>query len=221
MNTDIILAHPELLAKGEITVFCLIMDRSGSMRQHGDAPRKAINEHIKSLQTHPNASSAFGFVVTFADNSRYDIEPQPLVGMPELEAYDADGGTMLFSTVIKALDELLKLKAKGESLGLKVNLDLTVFTDGEDTERPSRSEELIRLAASALEAHAHLMLCAIGRDKESMARKMGFPPQDAVQIAGTAQAIRQTMMGVTRRTHVTMMGCTPVPSSTPDPSSLN
>lgn len=217
---QIILAHPEFLSKGEVTIFGLIMDRSGSMRQRDDVPRTAINEHIKTLKTHPNADSALGFVMTFADDARFDIPPQPLKGMPFMPEYESDGNTFLYGTTLQALKEMLSLKAKWETRGVKVNLILAVFTDGEDSFNSTECiDELVKTTAQALEAQAQLVLVGIGHPAKEIARVMGFPPQDAVQIAGTPQAVRQSMTGFTQQTYRTMTGIRSVPSTPVPPSS--
>lgn len=216
---EMILAHPDILAKREITIFGVIMDRSGSMLRYGDVPRTAINKHIQVLQAHPNADSAFGFVMTFSDTARFDIEPQPLNSMPTLGEYKSEGNTMLYATVFVALKALLERKTIFEAKGLKVNLDLAVFTDGDDNLSQDMREQLVSLAGEALEAGAHLNLVAIGMDKLRMASEMGFPPQDAVQLARNASAIGQTMIGVTRRTYTTMTGFGRSAPSTPVPPS--
>ncbi|MFA5186054.1 MAG: hypothetical protein WC551_06200 [Patescibacteria group bacterium] len=215
----ILRAHPEMLARGEITIFGLLMDRSGSMQRYGDTPRAVINGHIGKLQLDANADGALGFVVTFADDSRWDIPPQPLAAMPLMSSYQAEGNTKLYETVLKALRELMALKGKFLAQGVKVNLILTVFTDGEDSYNiRSIIDELVQTSGLALEAQAKLELIGIGHPAKAIARAMGFPPQDAVQIEGSEEAMHRTMAGVTQRTHITMMGCS-VPSTPAPPSS--
>ncbi|MBI5654902.1 VWA domain-containing protein [Candidatus Uhrbacteria bacterium] len=216
---QIILASIEALAKGEITIFAIIMDRSGSMNQHGDVPREAINKHITTLKAHPNAGNAVGFVITFADTSTFDIPPQLLKDMPLLPEYDSNGNTLLYGTVLQALKAMLDLKSRSEAKGFKVNLDLTVFTDGGDNLSPDKQEELIQTSAKALEAGAHLCLVAIGLDKDKVSRDMGFPPKDAEEIARDRNAIGTSMIGVTQRTYRTMTGVGRSVPSTPVPPS--
>jgi len=218
---QIILAHPEILAKGEITICGLIMDRSGSMQRFGDTPRTAINEHISKLKAHPNADNALGFVMTFADDSRFDLEPQPLKDMPLLPEYRSDGNTWLYGTVLEALQAMLKLKAQAGERGVKANMIMAVFTDGEDNESSGSRAKLVKVSGQALEQGLELILVGIGMPAKEIAQDMGFPPQCAMQIAGTMHAVRQTMTHITSRTCDTMTGSCGFPSrpSTPTPSS--
>lgn len=213
----ILKSHPGLLAKAEIAIFGLIMDRSGSMERYDDVPRTAINEHITKLKAHPQADSAIGFVLTFADSSKFEIEPQWLKGMPSMPEYLPEGNTRLYATVLEAIRSMLSLKAEAEKSGVRANMILTVFTDGDDNRSTECREELVRLSGEALEAGIELILVGIGYPAKHIAQKMGFPPQSAIQIAGSKEAVRNTMVGVTHRTHITMMGCsappTPIPPS--------
>lgn len=223
--SDIIRLDPAVLGRGEISVCGLIMDRSGSMRRFGREPLAAINEHLRNLKREPQAAQTIGFVMTFADDHRFDLEPQPLADMPELEDYGPQGNTKLYGTVLEALKAMLKLKAQGEAQGTAVRMILAVFTDGEDNKSQNDQRELVKLSGQALEAGAELILVGLGQPAEIIAQGMGFPPDSAVQAAATPEAVRRTMLGVTQRTRMTITGLgVPVrtktpPSPSPPPSS--
>ncbi len=211
------------LASSFTTIFGLVMDRSGSMQRFGDAPEKAINDHIVSLQADPNAGNAIGFVIAFADDVELPIPPQPLAGMPRLTGYSPTGSaTRLYGTVLTALKEMLELQSKAQSKGADTGLILTVFTDGQDNASTEEERvELCELSGQALEKGLDLLVVGIGTPGEDIALKMGFPPKCAVTIEAQAAAIRETMVGVTRRTCMTMTGMgRSVPATpTPPPSS--
>lgn len=209
------------LAASFTTIFCLVMDRSGSMMRFGDTPKKAINEHVATLQQNPNAGQAMGFVVEFAEDIRTSIPPQPLPEMPPLKSYQADGtATRLFGTVLAALKQLLELQAKTEALGGQVNLILTVFTDGQDNaSSPEEQQGLKELCGLALEKGLDLQVIGIGTSGQRIAHAMGFPPKVAVTIAPEPEAIRHTMAGVTQRAYTTITGFGTAAPSTPLPPS--
>lgn len=209
------------LASCFTTIFGLVMDRSGSMRRFGDTPEKAINEHISTLQAIPEAGTALGFVVEFADDIRLSIPPQPLPDMPKLTGYAAEGSaTRLYGTVLAALKQLLELQAKTEAVGGQANLILTVFTDGQDNaSSPEEQTELKELCGLALEKGLDLQVIGIGTSGQRIAHAMGFPPKVAVTIAPEPEAIRHTMAGVTQRTYATITGFGTAAPSTPLPPS--
>lgn len=203
------------------TIFGLVMDRSGSMARFGDTPQTAINEHIGSLKTNPNAGNAVGFVIAFAEDVQLPIPPQPLASMPRLDDYAPTGcATLLYRTVLAALKELLEMQAKAQAGGGKANIILTVFTDGQDNDPDESARiELYDLSGQALEKGLDLQVIGIGTSGESIAQAMGFPPKCAATIAPEKAAIRHTMMGVTQRTHMTMTGLGQSVPSTPTPPS--
>jgi hypothetical protein len=220
--SDIAKLESAHLAASFTTVFCLVMDRSGSMRRFGDTPEKAINDHISTLQKSPGAASAMGFVVEFAEDIQTPIPPQPLPQMPALEGYSPTGrATRLYGTALAALKQLLELEAKTQALGGKVNLILTIFTDGQDNaSSDEEQQELKELCGLALEKGLDLQVIGIGTSGQAVARAMGFPPKCAVTIAPEATAIRHTMVGVTQRAYTTITGFgAPVPSTPVPPSS--
>jgi len=135
--------------------------------------------------------------------------------MPELTDYVPNGNTKLYGTVLETFKAMLKLKAEGELHGAVVCMILAVFTEGEDNVSQADRTEPVHASKEALEAGVEFILVSLGQPAEQIARCMSFPPDGAIQVAATPEAMRQTMSGVTHRTHLTMTDYGAPVTSTP------
>lgn len=213
MNQTLAQVPPGFLSRSRIVICGILIDRSGSMRKFEDAVLQFINAHLTSLKSNERAHETLYVVATFADGVRFDVPPQPLATAPAIDSYRTDGCTLLYGSIQAVLEWMLDLKQQALQQGSEVTLRLDVLTDGID-EPPEhlRGQDfrtpLQALTSHALEAGAELWLYGIGFPCQRIASDIGFPPQNAIQVAATEHGMQETFRKITHLTHITMLGMT-------------
>jgi len=203
------------------TLVILLLDRSGSMQEHGQTPRISANENLQQLKSMPGAERTQMSIWTFAHDATVDIPPQPLLSIEELKHYEASGGTALYHVVGEALRTGLEFEQFAlEAYGSRISVAISVITDGHDTD-PKRHQYHPRCLAFAKHAREHgfnLGVIGIGVDGPHIARQIGFEPGYSHSVENSQQGVRSATEHSSVLFSVTMMGAQPPPSSDP-PSS--
>ncbi len=201
-----------------LTLAMLLLDRSGSMNDFGDAPLKAANECLEVLKNKPGADRTYAGVWTFCEVVTNDIPIQPLCDLQPLQKYIARGGTALYDAVGEALRQALEIQAFADRVhGIKIHTSLSVITDGDDLHSRMPHARELTFAQHAKDAKFDLMAIGIGIDHKRLARNLGFDPRNCHTVDATAAGVRRaTHMTSVMFSH-TMMGVQP--QDTPPPSS--
>lgn len=190
------------LAVRPTTVSLMILDGSQSMQKFKEAPKEAVEGHIKKLRDDPTRYYLCS-VVGFADNS-YVIVPLKPVDEIEGIKYEPDGNTLLWKTVGDVLEQLLKFYTS-QVRGLQEHLKVVVgvFSDGGDNRSPEGYLiHLKYLSEQALSYGWELMTFGIGIDAEALAESMGFPtdPDHAVTVEATEEGLHESVINMTHTT---------------------
>jgi uncharacterized protein YegL len=214
-----------------LVITLMILDRSGSMQNYGTAPLAGLRALIVGLQEGPEPERIAVGVITFAKNATFDVPIQKVsninaAGLRYL-AYDS---TRLYGTVYDALKVLLHIASLRKYRCLETKVNLTVITDGEDTDSQDRLESCRDLASQARSLNWEMAVYGLGVDGIEIARKMGFADPGVTvgptgqpighNLGGSKQDIARSVRHTVTRTHITVMG-TSVPTksgSTPPDS---
>jgi len=205
MNRDATTEHSLMLARASLhsqqplavrgantTLALLLLDRSGSMAEYGQTPRKAANECIQTVQNVPGAENATLAVFTFGSDVSLAVHPQPVKSVKPLETYVPNGNTKLYEAVFAALFVALEYHDVAKAQGSQVNVAISVISDGEDTASdPEYKSRMRELARQARQRGFQLQVIGIGVDSKKMAQDLGF--QDSL-----ARTVEATEEGVTR-----------------------
>lgn len=147
----------------------LLLDASGSMRDHIDSTRKAANEYIAGLATalvpvDVSVSQFRGMATPILSN-------RPSYDIPEItaERYKAAGGTCLYPSVKQALDMMDVVNAKHKAL--------IILTDGEDGMKEPATLKAVKKFRDA----GHLVIF-IGCTRNALceAQRLGLPKENAL-----------------------------------------
>jgi uncharacterized protein YegL len=184
--------HSKLLNQGlDYSLVILLVDRSGSMRQFGMSPMVAVNECITTIKETFAADNAFASVRTFADDVTDDIPIQPLNSMPLLHEYKANGNTALYDAVGDALHMGLEFKNYAETqFSSRVQVAISVITDGLDTCSKSSRNRVMTFSAHAREAKFILQAIGLGVDHRELAELLGFTTNYSHTVEPTASGVR-------------------------------
>lgn len=170
----------------------LLLDRSGSMHEFGQVPRKAANECIQTVQKAPGAENTAFALFTFGNEVSLDIQPQPIKSVGQLTGYTADGGTKLYEAVYVALYAALEFHGVADSQGKRVEVAISVISDGQDTASdPKYLEQMRELSHQARQRGFKLQVIGIGVDSTRLAQDLGFEEGLAHTLDPTDEGVRQ------------------------------
>ncbi|MFA5185304.1 MAG: vWA domain-containing protein [Patescibacteria group bacterium] len=170
----------------------LLLDRSGSMAEHGQTPLKATNELLQTLQTIEGRETVVAAVFTFGDEVSLDVRPQPVMGITPLKHYRANGGTKLYEAVYGALFVGLEFQATAAQKGSRVTVAVSVISDGQDTASGGKFHAmLLELARQAKGNGFNLQVVGIGVDSRRLARDLGFDEACAQTVQATEEGVEE------------------------------
>jgi|GEM_PF-1749108 len=174
------------LLRDPTTMSFWIVDASGSMSRHGSAPQDAINFHFEQLKNPPDGSRQLGCVLSFAYVPKIEV---PLIDAQRyvpMNTYSARGETLLYRTVDECLQSVLNLFHRvPQHLRHNLKIAVGVLSDGEDTisnvglHEPIFPEKVQATSRAALAAGFELHAYGLGINGVELARKLGFPTDDA------------------------------------------
>lgn len=190
MSTDLILAASTSVIPSipYVAISVMAIDRSGSMAQFGRKPLEQANRFLDELAKDPNADVTAVGIVTFANDYSLDLPFTMVKAAPRLQAYRAEGNTLLYQTIYDCLGSLVLLADQRSRMGLKTDVIFTVLTDGEDTHSPPMLDNLRALSAEGLRRGWQLRIFGFGVDGSEIARKVGFV--DARQAASATPDVK-------------------------------
>jgi len=186
------------------TLSVLILDRSGSMKEYGDAPIKAVNDHIRKLQEAADGCNYLFGLVSFADAPRLEIDITDVKRIELLQAIECDGQTLLYETVWRTINLLynryLNLTDREQSL-LKVVIG--VISDGADNQSPSSQPGRLKNLAELVRSFGwETLVFGIGVSGKVLAEKMGFTVDDqhAFDLAADRSSLNASSITLTQTT---------------------
>lgn len=206
MNKDSTTEHSLMLARASLhsnqsallkpqtgaTLALLLLDRSGSMAEFGQTPRKSANEIIATVQKVDGAENTTLAIFTFGSEVSLDVRPQPVRQVKHLDTYCPDGGTKLYEAVYAALYVALEFHAVAEGQGSCVNVAISVISDGDDTSSgPGYRARMRELSRQARERGFKLQVIGIGVDSRKMALDLGFQDDLARTVAPTEEGVKK------------------------------
>lgn len=181
------------------TLSILILDRSGSMLKYGDAPRACVNEHLEKIKNPPDGREQYCTVITFCDDATIEIPVTRADLIKPLEAYVADGHTLLWQTVHETLKLFCTMFKVKNPPNLKVFVG--VISDGVDnrSDRNLYPQKTQKWAKRARELGFELFCYGIGVDGKMLARDMGFPDDDqhAFTLVAAVESVRDSIASFT------------------------
>jgi len=155
------------LGSSEYTLCNIVVDASGSVMNFETELEKALKETIRACQLSPRADSLMVRVVKF-NNGFEEIHGFKLLEKINLDDYNnclkCGGGTLLYDSVINAMDATTKYAQGLFSSDFKCNAITVILTDGDDNMskfgQDSVKESLTKAVAS--EALESLMSILVG-----------------------------------------------------------
>jgi len=180
----------------------LILDASGSMGRHGDAPQVAVNKNTAGLKADKERRH-FASLVTFADTYTINFPLMPIEEVPEFTDYKAGGNTLLYRTVKRVLQSLHNLwKNLTPRQRQMLRIVVTVISDGDDNRSPKRLYPAVLRDFSMVGRQYGWTLQAfgLGIDGKRLARDMGFDLNLAETLDADQQSIAQAVDIHTTRT---------------------
>ncbi|HLD81887.1 MAG TPA: vWA domain-containing protein [Patescibacteria group bacterium] len=185
-----------ILAKQEVTLSVLIIDRSGSMHDYQDSMKEAVNSHIQDLSRNMDGREYYCAVISFADEMRVDLPFFYVRTVPKFEVYHPDGLTLQYETVEKVISGILENFEKLSSTERnRFKIFFGVFTDGEDNQSDKNlyPEKLQSVSRRARELSCELLTFGFGVDAPYIAELMGFPTDEdhAVTVEKSTSGITQ------------------------------
>ncbi len=180
----------ELMCRPNTAVGMLILDLSGSMQKHGDAPPKAVDKAVEALRKDESDHCYYVGIVGFADQMHVLQRIAPVSKITPLQGYNPKGDTALFSTVSDVLTFLLgQAVMAGERIAPDLFVAVAVFSDGDDNLSPG-SQPLLHETAKAVRSRGWtLQSFGIGIDSQRLAQLLGFDPDIAITVRGSAAGI--------------------------------
>ncbi|HBP00409.1 MAG: hypothetical protein UU48_C0004G0060 [Candidatus Uhrbacteria bacterium GW2011_GWF2_41_16] len=170
------------------TISLLILDASTSMQRHGDVPEKEVNRYLDALRE--DSANHFASLVTFSDTYSLAIPLMPIGDIPRYKKYKADGNTLLWRTVKRALqglDETWQQLSIWQKL--RTHVVVCVMSDGEDNRSPrvNYPQAVQEYATRGRQNGWTLIPIGIGIDGRKLARDLGFN-EDLAETVDASEA---------------------------------
>ena len=180
----------ELMTRPNTSIGILIIDESGSMQQHGDAPPKAVDKAVDTLKIIADGRTYYIGIVGFSDIMRVLQQIKPVDKITALQGYRANGNTRLFATVLDVLTFLLgQLVRAADRVAPDLSIAVGVFSDGADNLSQSAQGLLHETVASVRPRGWALQTFGIGIDSKRLAQLLGFDPDIAITVKPNAEGL--------------------------------
>ncbi len=192
------------LVSDETTLFCVVLDETGSMHSNYDAVVASYAEMLSALKASKAADKILMSPWSFNIKSRLIHGYLPLDMVPDLSGYDPDGGTALYDATLDALTSLIAYEQELKALGNRTQAVVAIFTDGEDNSSRSSAAEVKKVADELLAKETYVLsLVAFESDPvqkfgKKAASEMGFP--NLLEAGATPSEIRRAMGTVSQST---------------------
>ncbi len=202
MSNSIVLARKtfqvqsaNLLPSSNGMAMCLLLlDRSGSMDQHGDTPRLAVNELIETLRIAPGAEQTLFALITFAGDVTLDTPPVRADQAQLLMSYTAQGNTALYQAAYNALMIGLEFRGFAQTrFSADARIAISLISDGADTASRNKVGEVRKLSETARGYGFALQAIGLGIDAQKLALDLGFEPGLAHDAPATSDGLRGSM----------------------------
>lgn len=181
------------LASDETTLFCVVLDETGSMQPNYQAVIDAYAEMLSALKGSKAAEKILMSLWGFNTRSRLIHGYLPLDMVSDLSGYDPDGGTALYDASLDALTSLIAYEQDLKALGNRTQVVVVAFTDGEDNSSRNTAADVKKIADDLLKKETYVLaLVAFGHGfGKQAAAEMGFP--NLLEAGSTAHDIRLAM----------------------------
>lgn len=188
----------EDLAGDEVTLFCVILDETGSMQPYQSEVVTAYKEMLAALKDSKAADSIL--VSTWLFNVRQRLLHSYLLleNVPELGRYQPDEMTALFDATLSGLTSVVAYSQDLRNNGIRTKVVVVVFTDGEDNRSVNTAERVRVLAEELLKQESYILaLVAFGTGfAHQVASDMGFP--NVLEVNSDPSSIRRALGTVSK-----------------------
>ncbi|MEI7741154.1 MAG: vWA domain-containing protein [bacterium] len=175
------------------SVACLVMDCSTSMRDFGKAPRRVMNEYVRTLRESVSAKTTSVCVLRFAAELEVVAQNQIAVAAGDVPRFELTRGTRLFGALLTVLEKVVGAVEAERARGRPVNATVTLFTDGYDW--LSTQEERQALPDMVMQAKMNdvkVLLVGIGVELYGFADEIWVAPSDVIFIKPTCDELIQS-----------------------------
>lgn len=190
---------PADLVTDSVTLYCVILDETGSMQSSATVVEQAYEEMLNALRDSKAADTILMSVWAFNDNrTRLVHSYLPLDLVPSLTGYDPDGGTNLYDATLDGITSLLQYEDDLAKAGTRTQSVVVTFTDGEDNSSKSPATAVKTVVDGLLSKEKYVFsLVAFGQGfAHQAASDMGIP--NVLEVGSTASEIRRAMGTVSK-----------------------
>lgn len=178
----------------------IILDESGSMSgEIGKAAVEGFNRHIDSVVADSNSNNIKTYSSLYIFNScitNYSSfkDCRDLAKLQYGYNYNPRSSTDLYRTVTKAINDTLKYLSNDNKLGSKnIDVTITMFTDGEDTDGGSTALIEVKNFINGVKEDYNWTVAFIGAGNKLTllreAAKMGIHESNVLVVEGTKEEI--------------------------------
>lgn len=197
---------PDDLETSDVTLFVLVVDRSGSMDGVSGEVVTAYNDLLQALKDSKAAESVLMSAWLFNSSPQVLHGYLALKDVPQMNQriYSADGGTALYKTVLDAFTSVVAYRQTLYDAGINTKVVVVVMTDGDDNDSGRiTASQVATVARSLLDQEVYtLALVAFGLTYQAdrIAQNMGFPLQNVLKAGSDPSSIRRAMNTVSKST---------------------
>lgn len=186
------------LAGDEVTLFCAIIDETGSMQPHSATVVLAYNKMLQALKDSANSDSILMSTWFFNTQPKLVHSYLPLESIPELTQrdYNPDELTALFDATLYGLASVVAYGQDLRNNGVRTKVVVVVFTDGDDNRSRYTASHVRTVTEDLLKQEFyHLALVAFGQDfAHRVAHEMGFT--NVLEVGANEAEIRSAVGAV-------------------------
>lgn len=191
--------NPADLLTDSVTLYCVVLDETGSMQDDASTVVQAYGEMLTALKDSKAADSILMSVWAFnSTRTRLVHSYLPLDLVPGLCDYDPDGGTNLYDATLDGITSLLQYEDDLAKSGTRTQSVIVSFTDGEDNSSRNSPGAVKTVIEGLIAKEKYVFsLVAFGQGyAKQAAADMGIP--NVLEVGSTASEIRRAMGTVSK-----------------------
>ena len=193
-------ASIEDLAGDEVTLFCAVVDATGSMDPHRSEVVYAYNQMLDAVSESKASDSILFSSWMFNTMPRLLHSYQTLdnVSKLTLSDYVPDDLTALFDATLHSLTSVVAYGQDLRNNGIRTKVVVVIFTDGDDNASRTRVEDVRVVVESLLKQEYYILaLVAFGSGfAQQVANEMGIP--NFLEVNADPGEIRKAMGTVSK-----------------------
>lgn len=189
------------LAGDEVTLFCIVCDKTGSMKTHRDDVISAYNDMLQALSDSKASDSILMSTILFNTNSSVRHGYLPLPDVPQLDraSYDPEDMTALNDATIDAFTGVVAYGQSLRNAGIRTKIVVVVISDGADNVSRHTAAAVKTVADDLIKQEIYtLAFIYFGSDGQDVAKTMGFPAENVFTTTASASEIRRALNTVSK-----------------------